>query len=122
MPPALEAKRTQAGLHLTHASGLHAAPLLTAWTACRDGPRRGLQSRGGQAHHGFQQRRRGAAPSPQHTVFVLGQAVITMGSSVLQHGSAEFQQRLYDLVREVVGVHVAFLDPSLRLTAAGLFV
>jgi len=36
-----------------------------------------------------------------------------MCSRVCHKGSAKLQQRLYDLIREVVGVHVAFPDPPL---------
>jgi hypothetical protein len=42
--------------------------------------------------------------------------------SVLQQASTELRQRSYDLIREVVEVHVAFPDPPLLPTSAGLFV
>jgi hypothetical protein len=51
------------------------------------------------------------------------QTVVAMPSRVLQQPSAELQQWLYDLIREVlVWIHVAFLDPPLLLSTAGLFV
>jgi hypothetical protein len=45
-----------------------------------------------------------------------------MGSDMLQQSAPKLRQRLYDLIREVVEVHVAFPDPSLLPTAAGLLV
>jgi hypothetical protein len=45
-----------------------------------------------------------------------------MCSRVGHESSAELYQRLYDLIREVVAIHVAFLDPSLLPSSAGLFV
>jgi hypothetical protein len=81
---------------------LDATPLLTTRAACRDRPRVALQASGGQVQYGFQQRRPGRAPCPKNTVFMIGQAVITMCLDVLQQRSAELRQRLYDLIREVV--------------------
>jgi hypothetical protein len=45
-----------------------------------------------------------------------------MCSRVGHESSAELYQRLYDLIREVVAIHVAFPDPPLLPTSAGLFV
>jgi hypothetical protein len=39
--------------------------------------------------------------------------VITLCSGVLHQAAAELTQRSYDLVREVVEIHMAFLDPPL---------
>jgi hypothetical protein len=101
---------------------LDTAALLTAWTPCRDRPRIGLKPSGRQLQYGFQQRWGCRAPCPENTFFVIGEAVITMCLRLLQQRSAELYQRLYDLVREVVYSHVAFPDPPLLLTTAGLFV
>jgi len=71
---------------------------------------------------GFQLHWRGRAYRSQHATLVLSRPAITMRSGMLQQGSAERCQRLYDLVREVVGIHVAFPDPPLLRTPAGVFV
>jgi hypothetical protein len=44
-----------------------------------------------------------------------------MHSRVLEHGPTKAQQRLYDLIREVVAFHVAFPDPPLLPTTGGSF-
>jgi hypothetical protein len=51
---------------------------------------------------------------------VFAQGAVAMGSDMLQQSAPKLRQRLYDLIREVVEVHVAFPDPSLLPTAAGL--
>jgi hypothetical protein len=78
---------------------LHTAALLTARASCRTRSRVTLQSSDGQPQNGFKQRWPGRAPCAKHTVFMIGQAVITMGLSVLQQSFAELRQRLYDLIR-----------------------
>jgi len=122
MPTALQANRAKARLDLTRTSRLHTAALLTAPAACRDRPCVGVEPGRSQLQNGFQQGRRCRPPRPEHTFFVISQTVITMCSRVLQQTSAEFQQRLYDLIREDLEVHVAFPDPPLLPTPAGLFV
>jgi hypothetical protein len=106
VPPPLDPNRSQPRLYPALALRLHAASLLAAWTSRCDRPRGALQSCRGYAQYALQQRGRYDPPRRQHAVFVFGQAVITMCSHMLQQTPAELNQRLYDLIREVVGVHV----------------
>jgi len=61
----------------------------------------------------LQERRRRGTPCAQHALLVLSQAVITMCSGVLEQSPAKLDQRLYDVIRELVSIHVASPDPPL---------
>jgi hypothetical protein len=104
-----------------HALRLHRSPLLTTWASSRDRPRVVLQPSGGYLQHCLQQHWRHRPPGTQHTFFILSQAVIALCSRLRQQRPAKVHQWLYDLVREVVGIHVAFPDPPLLASSAGLF-
>ncbi len=120
VPPPLQSDRAQACLDTPSALRLDATSLLASRTPRGDASRVLLESSGRQLHNRFQQRRRRRTPGGQHTLFVLGQAVIPMCSRMLQHRSTQVHQRLYDLIREVVQVHVASPDPPLSQASAGL--
>jgi len=113
MPPTLQADRAKPRLHVPPTPRLHRPPLLTARAPRRKRTRAVLQSSRRDLEHAFQEQRRHHSPGAQHTIFVLGQAGISMCPCMRHQRSAELHQRLYDLFREVIEVHVAFLDPPL---------